>query len=206
MKIIDLASEIWQTGGALQGGIITLLAQPPRRYQTTDGTRLWLFHVGDNDDAENGDTYFTALGLIPLGQRQDRMREVTENGGFMSIQVHHITPGLSQCMDEENGRIRLVRGHVKVVPEELRRKWDHAQGGFGYHEKTQALITCSFDASHNPVHAHHLCLDDDGKPVSRDEKLRRIAAMEAAGPARDPYTTDGHRRMISLARLHREVW
>jgi len=106
-----------------------------------------------------------------------------------------------------------VYGHIKVIPEALRRDWSgHDQvdltnsrhKGIGYHEQTQSLMTCSFDADHAPVHVHHLCLDDAGKPVSRDEKLRRLAALGVTSVTPDEdraYTIDGYRRMMALAKI-----
>jgi hypothetical protein len=206
MKIIDLAAEIVD-GGDLRGGTIMFLGSPPRRYQIEDGSRFWLFRVDDNDHAENGDEYFTALALITTkAQSLSQMRDVTKTGGLMTIAVDHIARDGVQSVNEEGGKLYLVYGTIKLIPGGLKANFlDPPHKGFGWDEQTKAMATFAFDADGAPVHVHHLCLDADGKPVSRDEKQRilgvhRNRTVKTSDEDR-AYTIDGYRRMMALAKI-----
>jgi hypothetical protein len=205
LKVIDLATEIRVTGGDLRGGTINVLASPPRRYQIEDGSRFWLFRVDDNDHAENGDEYFTALALITTkAQSLSQMRDVTKTGGLMTIAVNHIARDGVQGVNEEGGKLYLVYGTIKLIPGWLEKDWlGLSRHGVGWDEQTKSLAIASFDADNAPVHVHHVCLDADGKQVSRDEKQRLLAMRgEPTVESQDrAYTIDGYRRMMALAKI-----
>jgi hypothetical protein len=205
MKIVDLVSQIWKAGGALRGGRIVVLASKPRRWNTADGTRFLLFPVDDNDLSEaGGEKYFNALGLVTK-QTASELRTVVREAGILSIAVDHIAAQVVTAFDNEDGTLRLVYGRVRSIPDSEIDQPIRIGGTGMVKGVMNALLTASFDAEGRPVHLHSICLDADGAPVTREEKQRRIAAVdaeiEADGAHPSEWATDGTRRSMTLIRL-----
>ena len=205
----DLAEQIWHGGGVLHGGEINFLGRLAEIVPANPGYHLLGFDVEDND-LDDERTQMTVATRQPMPELKALE---TEEAALFSIRVHEI----GQPQDLLNDRAVLIRPVLGWVTLQTR------LGGFMEPDRckfvpppTSALVTFTLNAQRETVHTHLLCVrpDDLYRKVSREEKLRRIEALQndiiadrklRAKTARAPVSgpaIDGSHRALALRMLH----